>query len=164
MSVNAISNMISKLLFVVLFSLPLAANAAIDTYEFKDDATRERFQVLAAELRCPKCQNQNIADSNSPIAEDLRTELHRMLQSDATNDEIIDFMVTRYGEFVLYRPRLNEHTYLLWFGPAALLVLGIIVVLVVSRKKKDKTDSAGSGLSADEQQRLNDLLKQDKDK
>ncbi|WP_458576133.1 cytochrome c-type biogenesis protein [Aliamphritea spongicola] len=95
--------------------------AAIDTYEFKDDLTRERFQALSAELRCPKCQNQNIADSNSPIAKDLRDELYRMLDSGASDTAIVDFMVTRYGEFVLYRPRVSSQTYLLWYAPAGLL-------------------------------------------
>jgi len=154
----------APLLCLALLGLPMLASAAIDTYEFKDDATRDRFAVLAAELRCPKCQNQNIADSNSPIAKDLRDELHRMLQSSASDQEIIDFMVTRYGEFVLYRPRMSEQTYLLWYGPAVLLLLGVVVVLLITRKKKNGSEADRKQLSAEEQQRLNDLLKQGDDK
>ena len=145
-------------------SVALPVAAAIDTYEFKDEVTRTRFQALAAELRCPKCQNQNIADSNSPIAEDLRAELHRMLQGGASDTEIVDFMVTRYGEFVLYRPRVSEQTYLLWYGPAVLMIIGIVVVLLISRKRKTPADKPNNQLSAREQQRLNDLLKQDENK
>ncbi|GGK73091.1 cytochrome c-type biogenesis protein [Amphritea balenae] len=150
---------------VLLLCISSVSYSAIDTYEFSDEANRARFQVLAAELRCPKCQNQNIADSNSPIAEDLRFELHRMLETGADDDQIVDFMVTRYGEFVLYRPRMSAQTYLLWYGPAALLILGIVVVLVVSGKRKsgNKKDSA-TGLSEQEKQRLDHLLKQDQDK
>ncbi|WP_261842383.1 cytochrome c-type biogenesis protein [Aliamphritea ceti] len=142
-----------------------ASVAAIDTYEFKDNATRERFQELSAELRCPKCQNQNIADSNSPIAEDLRDELYRMLDSGADNDEIIDFMVMRYGEFVLYRPRVSSQTYLLWYAPAGLLVIGVAVIFALTRRKKSVgKQQEKSGLSPQEQQRLDALLKQDQDK
>lgn len=152
------------LILVAGLLLAQLTQAAIDTYEFRDDVTRERFTSLAAELRCPKCQNQNIADSDAAIAKDLRDELHRMLESGASDSEIVDFMVTRYGEFVLYRPRVSSQTYLLWYGPAALLVIGIVVVLLVSGKRKSGNRSAEEpGLSAQEKQRLDQLLKQDKD-
>ncbi|MDO6564013.1 cytochrome c-type biogenesis protein CcmH [Amphritea sp. 1_MG-2023] len=157
--------MIRHGLLVLLLSLSALANGAIDTFEFKDAATRERFQSLAAELRCPKCQNQNIADSNSPIAEDLRQELHRMLEAGANDEQVIDFMVSRYGEFVLYRPRMNEQTYLLWFGPAVLLLIGIGVVFLVSgKRKKVQQDKPNSNLSDAEKQKLEQLLKQEKTK
>ncbi len=142
-----------------------AGFAAIDTYEFRDELTRERFQALSAELRCPKCQNQNIADSNSPIAKDLRDELYRMLDSGASDSAIVDFMVTRYGEFVLYRPRVSSQTYLLWYAPVGLLVIGIAVVIALTRRKKSADKSVEkTGLSAKEQQRLDALLKQNQDK
>ncbi len=161
------------LLIVLLLWLPLTAQAAIDSFEFRDEATRERFHSLSAELRCPKCQNQNIADSNSPIALDLRTELHRMLQQGDSDQEIVDFMVARYGEFVLYRPRVTAQTLVLWYGPFGLLAIGAVVVLVMTRRRK-KTPRPGvaagpeSGplepaepLSDAERQRLDKLLKQD---
>ncbi|WP_417223831.1 cytochrome c-type biogenesis protein [Amphritea sp.] len=157
--------MIRHALLVVLLSFSSLVNAAIDTYEFKDDVTRERFQSLAAELRCPKCQNQNIADSNSPIAEDLRNELHRMLEEGADDQQVIDFMVGRYGEFVLYRPRMTEQTYLLWYGPAGLLVIGLVVVLLVSgKRKKAEPGKPKANLSDTEKQKLDEILKQEQNK
>ena len=111
-------------LLAVALGLTLAgaAHAAIDTYEFADDAERARFRELTQELRCPKCQNQDIADSNAPIATDLRREIYRMLGEGKSNQQIIDFMVDRYGDFVRYKPALTGKTAVLWFGPLALLV------------------------------------------
>lgn len=83
-----------------------AAQAAIDAYAFKDEVERARYTELTRELRCPKCQNQDIADSNAPIAADLRKEIFRMLDEGQSNQQIIDFMVDRYGEFVRYKPEL----------------------------------------------------------
>ncbi|PIE24528.1 MAG: cytochrome c-type biogenesis protein CcmH [Neptuniibacter caesariensis] len=150
-----------KLIVLCLLLLPALSLAAIDTYEFADEATRERFRQLTFELRCPKCQNQNLQDSNSPIAADLREEVYKMLQSGSDNDEIIDFMVARYGEFVLYKPPVNRMTYLLWYGPSVLVVLGLIIMVMVSRKRK-KVSKEGvdleEQLSAEESQRLKDIL------
>lgn len=135
--------------------------AAIDTYEFHDDEAREQFQQLTQELRCPKCQNQNLADSNSPIASDLRREVYRMVESGDSNDQIVDFMVARYGEFVLYRPKVNEATYVLWYGPFVLLAIGMVVVVLLARARRSKETNASdsANLSHDEQARLSELLK-----
>jgi len=151
-----------SLLLSLCLLLPLTAQAAIDAYEFKDAVTQKRFQELTAELRCPKCQNNNIADSDSAIAADLRFEVYRMLQAGASDQEIVNFMVDRYGEFVLYRPRINEMTWLLWYGPFGLLAVGLGVVLLISRKRRRQPDAeVSAGLSASEQERLNKLLQQD---
>ncbi|MBT00246.1 MAG: cytochrome c-type biogenesis protein CcmH [Oceanospirillaceae bacterium] len=152
------------LLLTILVVLAGPSLAAIDAYEFKDEQTESRFQELTAELRCPKCQNNNIADSNSPIASDLRREVYRMVQSGASDEEVIDFMVTRYGEFVLYRPRVNEMTWLLWYGPFVLLAIGLIVVVVIAKRRKRSAEPGAdsSGLSQSERERLNKLLEQDK--
>src|SRR5690606_30584825 len=91
-----------------------SAQAAIDTYEFGSDSERARFRQLTEELRCPKCQNQNIADSNAPIATDLRREIFRMLEEGKSDDEIVDYLVDRYGDFVRYKPPVNARTLLLW--------------------------------------------------
>ena len=107
------------------------AHAAIDTYQFANDTDRERFHELTKELRCPKCQNQDIADSNAPIAADLRKEIFRMLGEGKDNQQIIDFMVDRYGDFVRYRPALTGKTALLWFGPAGLLLGGLVIIVVI---------------------------------
>jgi cytochrome c-type biogenesis protein CcmH len=134
------------------------AQAAIDAYTFKDDAERARYTELTRELRCPKCQNQDIADSNAPIAADLRKEIYRMLGEGRSNQQIIDFMVDRYGEFVRYKPELNAHTWLLWFGPAGLLLVGAVLigVIVVRRRRSDLKDA--DVLSDEERQRLAHLL------
>ena len=108
---------------VVGLGLVGVARAAIDTYEFKDEVERERFRSLTEELRCPKCQNQNIADSNAPIATDLRREIYRMLDDGRSDKEIVDFLVMRYGDFVMYKPPLDSRTWLLWYGPFGLLGL-----------------------------------------
>ena len=134
--------------------------AAIETYEFKNEEDRIRFRSLTTELRCPKCQNQDIADSNSPIATDLRNEIHRMMEEGQSNNTIIEFMVARYGEFVLYRPRLSNNTYLLWFAPIALFCLGLVIVIWLSRRRSGSLsiDSPASELSPQEQQRLKNIL------
>lgn len=143
-----------------VLSLGLAgtAHAAIDSYAFHDDAERARYVELSKELRCPKCQNQDIADSNAPIAADLRKEIYRMLGEGKSNQQIIDFMVDRYGDFVRYKPALNSRTWLLWFGPAGLLLGGVLVIgLIVSRRRGKRTEDADV-LSDEERQRLAHLL------
>lgn len=156
-----------NLILSLLLLLPMSLSAAIDTYEFADEATRERFHQLTFELRCPKCQNQNLQDSNSPIAADLRNEIYKMLQAGNNDAEIVDFMVARYGDFVLYRPPVNQMTYVLWYGPAALVILGVIVVLIITRKKKranQQQQDLDTHLSDEESQRLKKILEEDTDK
>ena len=143
------------LTLVFVLSTHFATASPVETYEFNDDVTKIRFQALSKELRCPKCQNQNLADSNSPIAADLRRELYALLQQGKADSEIIDFMVNRYGEFVLYRPRVSELTYVLWFGPAVLILLGIVVVIVIVRRKP--VDKKTLVLSSEQQEKLKNL-------
>ena len=146
--------------FLLSLALLGAAHAAIDTYTFKDEGERERFRQLTAELRCPKCQNQNIADSNAPIATDLRREIFRMLEEGKDNQQITDYLVARYGDFVLYKPPLNSRTWLLWYGPACLLLGGGLVLgLIVLRKRRAQAANASQGLNTQEQARLNAVLK-----
>lgn len=135
-----------------------SAYAAIDAYTFKNEAERARYTELTRELRCPKCQNQDIADSNAPIAADLRKEIYRMLGEGQSNQQIIDFMVDRYGEFVRYKPELNAHTWLLWFGPTGLLLGGVLLIgVIVVRRRKQPAEDANV-LSDEERQRLAHLL------
>lgn len=134
------------------------AQAAIDTYQFANDAERERYRELTQELRCPKCQNQDIADSNAPIAADLRREIFRMLGEGKDNQQIIDFMVDRYGEFVRYKPALTARTWLLWFGPGVLLVGGVGVILLIVRRRRATGTDAEPELSPEERARLATLL------
>lgn len=148
-----------RIFMLALLLLSGAAVAAIDTYEFDTEEQRARFYQLSNELRCPKCQNQNIADSNAPIANDLRREIFRMLDEGQSNDQIIDFMVMRYGEFVRYRPKLTAQTAVLWFAPAIFLLAGLIgLIVMVRRRQRDQIASAEQHLDADEQQRLKALL------
>ena len=146
------------------FTLAGAAHAAIDTYEFADDAERARFRELTQELRCPKCQNQDIADSNAPIATDLRREIYRMLGEGKSNQQIIDFMVDRYGDFVRYKPALTGKTSVLWFGPLALLVGGVVLIGVIVGRRRRVLQAEGAGsLSSEERQRLAALLDKNQD-
>lgn len=149
-----------RLLAVALLGLTLCgvARAAIDTYEFPNEGERQRFRDLTTELRCPKCQNQDIADSNAPIAADLRKQIYEQLQQGKSDDQIVDYMVARYGDFVRYKPPVNERTWLLWFGPAALLGFGVLVIGAMVARRRRTASGAAATLSAEEQARLNQLL------
>ena len=145
----------------VLFT-SLTVNATpSDTYSFDNPVTETRYRALIKELRCPKCQNQNLADSNSQISIDLRNEVYRMLKEGKADMEITNYMVDRYGEFVLYRPRVSSLTYVLWFGPAIFILIGVIVVITIARKKSTSDNEVE--LSSSQQQALDKLLA-DKDK
>lgn len=158
--------MLNRILFIVVltvtaFMVTSTANASpVETFEFRDEVTKIRFQALSKELRCPKCQNQNLADSNSAIAIDLRRELYELLQQGKADSEIVNFMVSRYGEFVLYRPRVSSLTYILWFGPALLILIGVIVVILILRKKP--AAKADLALSTQQQDKLQQLLQSNK--
>ncbi|MAT92095.1 MAG: cytochrome C biogenesis protein [Halioglobus sp.] len=132
------------------------ALAVIETYEFSDPQLEARYQSLSEELRCPKCQNQNIADSNAPIAQDLRRQLHRQLEEGASDEEVLDYMVARYGEFVRYRPRFGGAALALWLAPAALLLVGVVVLVSTVRRR-----AAGQPqqLSAQEREEVERLLR-----
>jgi len=134
------------------------AHAAIDTYEFANEAERVRFRTLTQELRCPKCQNQDIADSNAPIAADLRREIFRMLGEGKDDQQIIGYMVDRYGDFVRYKPALTTRTALLWFGPWALLLGGVVIILLIVRRRRRALAGTPQDLSDAERQRLAHLL------
>tara|TARA_B110000116_G_C16679902_1_gene510179 strand:+ start:133 stop:627 length:495 start_codon:yes stop_codon:yes gene_type:complete len=145
------------LTMVFTFSTNQVNASPVDTYEFQDEVTKIRFQALSKELRCPKCQNQNLSGSNSPIAADLRRELYELLQQGKADIEIVNFMVDRYGEFVLYRPRVSQLTYVLWFGPAILILFGIIIVIVIVRRKPVPKEALL--LTKAQQEKLNSLTK-----
>lgn len=112
--------------------------AVIETYEFSSPDLELRYKALSQELRCPKCQNQNIADSNAPISRDLRAIVHEQLEAGATDKEIIEFLVDRYGEFVRYRPGVDSNTLWLWSAPIILLMMAVAVVVTQIRKDRDR--------------------------
>ena len=146
------------LLGLALLALSLPVAAVIETYEFSDPVLEERYQLLSAELRCPKCQNQNIADSNAPISKDLRKLLHQQLEAGASDEEILDYMVARYGEFVRYRPRFDGATAVLWLAPALLVLAGVAIALLTLRGRRRQQTEDAVELSAAERQRLQQLL------
>lgn len=133
-----------NILIACLLSVSLCLHAAIETYQFDSPEQEARFRQLGYELRCPKCQNQAIGDSDAEISGDLRAEVYRMLKDGATDDEIKEFMVARYGRYVLYNPPLDKHTLILWFGPAVLLILGGIFVGLRIRQSKKALEAADS--------------------
>jgi cytochrome c-type biogenesis protein CcmH len=120
-----VSRLAVAILLVLLCSQALSV---IETYEFSSEFLEARYYQLSQELRCPKCQNQNIADSNAPIARDLRALLYRQLEAGASDDEILAFMVERYGEFVGYRPDVNPQTAVLWYFPVGAVGLGLLML------------------------------------
>ena len=127
-----------RLLLSLMIFWSAQSLAVIETYEFSTPDLELRYKALSQELRCPKCQNQNIADSNAPISRDLRAIVHEQLEAGATNEEIIDFLVDRYGEFVRYRPGMDSNTLWLWSAPLILLVMAVAVVLTQIRKDGDR--------------------------
>jgi len=144
-----------------LLLISLSSFSAIEVHEFDNDVDRKRYQTFIDEMRCPKCQNQNLAGTNSPIAMDLRRELELMIKDGKSDKEIVDFMVERYGEFILYRPRLSPATILLWGAPVFLLISGVIMLLLIVRKRRRIDVETNTGLSSAEQERLASLLNPD---
>ncbi len=117
-------------------SLMIGVSWAIDPAPaFEDPALEAEYQSLVREVRCLVCQNQTIADSNALLAEDLRREIRRMFADGATRDEVVEFLVARYGEFVLYRPRLQPATWALWGAPVVLLLIGGVVFVRILRSR-----------------------------
>ncbi|TKB47566.1 cytochrome c-type biogenesis protein CcmH [Thalassotalea mangrovi] len=141
-------------LLLALLTSALVNAGPIDTYQFPDEVTKKRFQQLVYELRCPKCQNQNLADSNSMIAVDLRKQVYDMLLEGRSDMEIVNFMVERYGDYVLYKPKVTAATYLLWFGPIGFIIIGGIIIAIFVRKSNTKTQP----LTAEQQRQLDDIL------
>lgn len=144
------------ILFCLLWVLPL--HAAVESRSFKDPQQEQVYKKLTAELRCLVCQNQNIADSNAELAEDLRNQVYEMLQQGKTEPDIVDYMIQRYGDFVLYRPLFNFKTLLLWLGPLVFLLLGLITIYRYARSKA-KTP-ASLPLDSQQQRLLDDILQQ----
>ncbi|WP_420591409.1 cytochrome c-type biogenesis protein [Bacterioplanoides sp.] len=123
-------------------------------YPFDNQQDTERFNQLAEDLRCPKCQNQNLADSNAPVARDMRDKVYELLQQGKSDDEVVGYMVDRYGDFVRYNPPVRANTLLLWYGPAIIFGFGLLIIVLIRRGHK----SGGSKpLSDEEKARLEKL-------
>lgn len=147
--------------FALFFQSTVAmADLATEKALAGDPVAEKRLQALSEELRCLVCQNQNIADSNAELAQDLRAEIRGMIKAGQTDKEIIDFMVARYGDFVLYRPPVKGITILLWAGPIALMIFGLIVLVRYQRRRAARVAAADTPLTADEESRAAALLKE----
>jgi cytochrome c-type biogenesis protein CcmH len=152
----------SLLLCALLLAVPsVGLAAAIDSFKFDSPEEEARFRQLSAELRCLVCQNQSIADSNADLAQDLRREVYGMVTAGQGNAEIVDFLVSRYGDFVLYRPPLNPVTVLLWAAPFALIAIGLFFMLRFIRQRVASAPAGEAELSPEERARLAALLDND---
>lgn len=140
----------------LLFTPPL--QAAIESYEFESTQMEADYYRLIRELRCLVCQNQNLAGSNADLAKDLRRQTYELLAQGKTPDQVAQYMVDRYGDFVLYRPRLKRDTLLLWFGPFVMLVLVLWLVIRAMRKKQNLVPP-----NADALERARQLLSDNRD-
>lgn len=154
-----------RLALAALMSLMLAlpAHAVLPDEVLDDPVLEARARDLSAEIRCLVCQNESIDASNAQLARDLRILVRERLVEGDSNQEVLDFLVARYGDFVLLRPPVNQATVLLWFGPALVLIIAGTVIFLRTRSRKTATATAPAALSADEQARLNALLKSDQD-
>jgi len=141
------------LLLVTLVSSPGFAKTALPLAA--DPVLEARMMTLAAELRCLVCQNQSLADSNAELAVDLRNEIREQMRRGASNQNVIDYLVARYGNFVLYRPPLQANTLLLWSGPVIMLLLGLVFLL---RSVKRRRRSAAPAPSVEARERAQQLL------
>ena len=134
--------------------------AGLEKFDFSGNVDEDRYKELITEIRCLVCQNQSLADSDAELAHDLRQEVYDLMQKGQDNPQIVDFLVYRYGDFVLYKPPVKPSTYWLWYGPFALLVLGIIMLIKTVRQRGKQTDA---GFSEREQARLDKILGKDGD-
>ncbi len=128
---------------VLMGGITSSGLAVIETYEFSDPAHESRYQDMIAQLRCLVCQNQNLADSNAELAKDLRAKTYEMINAGASDEDIADFMIARYGDFVLYKPPLRLRTTLLWGGPFALLLIALIVFFFTVQRSRVPKDIEG---------------------
>ncbi|WP_114765276.1 cytochrome c-type biogenesis protein [Vibrio rhodolitus] len=138
----------------------LAAHATIEVYEFETLQQEQQFKELGNTLRCPKCQNNTIADSNAELAQDLRHKVYEMTKDGKSKDEIVDYMIARYGNFVTYNPPFTLATSILWLGPLAVVLLGFSVIVV--RSRKNKKVASDEKWDQDKEQRLKALLDEEK--
>ena len=144
-----------------LFTVSATLQAADVPFAFNTPEQEQRYKALAEELRCLVCQNQSLADSHAELAQDLRNEVYRMIVEGHSDQEIIDFLVTRYGDYVLFRPPLKTGTVLLWAGPFLMLIGALLIVFRFTQRNKRLTSLE---LSSDDQQKLDALLQRPADR
>ena len=148
--------------FLLLCSLSAVVAAQTAQPLAEDPEVEKRLQALSQELRCLVCQNETLADSRAGLAEDLRREIREQIKAGKSDKEIIAFLTARYGDFVLYRPRVTPTTYLLWFGPFVLLVVGLLVLY--RQLKQRRAQITQQPLTAQDRRQLDELLHASKEK
>ena len=149
--------------FMIIFTLLLSlsiSEAAVEVKTFATPQQELRYKKLIEELRCLVCQNQNLAGSDAGLAQDLRKQVYKMINAGNSDEEILDFMVTRYGDFVLYRPPFKATTFLLWIGPFIILAIGMLVLIRFIRQRKNVVVTT---LSNDDKEKLKQLLDENKE-
>lgn len=145
---------------LLLVALALGTASAKEAAPLAEDpVVEQRLVAIAEEMRCLVCQNESLAGSRSDLANDLRRELRTLIKQGKTDAQIRDFMVERYGDFVLYRPRIKPETYLLWAGPFLLMIVGVVVLLVYLRRRNRAVDDEAQ-LTEDEARRAEALLRE----
>ncbi len=152
---------LSRLLCVLTGALALTfalSAQSVELRSFKSAEEEARFKALSEELRCLVCQNQSLADSDAELARDLRREVHEMIDAGKSNDEILDFLVARYGDFVLYRPPLNASTLLLWVGPFVILIGALVALFISIRKRASEASEGADNLDDAERKKVQALL------
>ena len=156
MTFNKSSMLMALMLFFSLMLFSQYSQAAIETFEFDNPQQEKTFHELTKLLRCPKCQNNNIADSNAELAKDLRNKTYELVTEGQTKEQVIDYMVARFGNFVRYDPPVTPITIFLWLGPALFIVFGLFVLFRQIKKQPVKAVE----LEPQEQEKLKQLLKQ----
>ncbi|MGL6258005.1 cytochrome c-type biogenesis protein [Vibrio sp. WXL210] len=151
----------SLLTLMATLLLSFSVMASIQVYEFDDPKQEQQFKELGHTLRCPKCQNNTISDSNAELAQDLRQKVYEMTKEGKSKQEIVDYMVARYGNFVTYNPPLTPATAILWLGPLAVIIFGMTMIVYRSRRKP-ASNSSVNGWDDKREARLQALL-DDKD-
>jgi cytochrome c-type biogenesis protein CcmH len=145
----------SLVVAAMLLSAAAASAFTLEEFQFDSPQQEQQFRELIGKLRCLVCQNESLAGSQAELAQDLRNEVYKMMRAGQSEDEILDFLIARYGDFVLYDPPLKPSTYVLWFGPFVLIGIGAVFMVRALLQKKAATDR---DLSDEERQRLQDLL------
>nr|WP_232455189.1 cytochrome c-type biogenesis protein [Oceanisphaera avium] len=135
--------------------------ASTSIYEFSSPEQEQVFHELTKELRCPKCQNQDIGDSDAELAKDLRDKSYEMLQQGKSKQEVIDYMAARYGNFILYKPPFMASTMILWFGPVLVILVGLFIV--IRRTRTSSKTTRDMSLTDEQEAQLNELLNKDKE-
>src|SRR5437868_14798846 len=148
-----------QIIVLIFISICFAAGCiAKDAQPNEDPQIEQRMKAMTEQLRCLVCQNETLADSHADLAEDLRKQIREQMSAGKSDQEILAYLTQRYGDFVLYKPPVKATTYLLWFGPFALLIAGTFILYLYLKKRRELIDD--QPLTADERKRAEEILRQ----